>query len=153
MKCTKCGKEHAIYHYVTNINGDKNETHLCEECANKLKAEAGEYPWESFDKLMNDSFNSFFNDDPWMRSLMPRGFMSSRPRSLFDSFFNDDFFSLPRMGTMMLPGFFIPTGRPAQTSETEEKEREVPEDGEKNVTTEEAAEETAAPVSEEETKA
>jgi len=47
----------------------------------------------------------------------------------------------------------LPEENEEETSETEEKEREAPEDGEKNVTAEEAAEETAAPASEEETKA
>ncbi len=126
MKCTKCGKEHAIYHYVTNINGDRNETHLCEECAAKLKAEGGEYPWDSFNKLMNDSFDSFFANDPWMSAMLPRSFMSRRPRSLMDSFFGDDFFSMPTMGAMMMPAFFFPTERAPQ-KQAEEKVKTVEE--------------------------
>lgn len=128
MKCTNCNERNAVYHYVSNVNGDVTETHLCRECAAKMKQDGGEYPWERFDKMLNDSFNSFFNDDPWFGGMMlPALGMGERrrPRSLFDSFFNDrDFFGLPRMGAMMLPAFFIPTGRPDSPAEEKVKEPE-----------------------------
>lgn len=36
MKCQSCGKKEATVKYVENINGKKQEMHLCIDCANKL---------------------------------------------------------------------------------------------------------------------
>ena len=35
MKCQKCGKYEANFHYTTSINGRVTECHLCAECAAK----------------------------------------------------------------------------------------------------------------------
>ena len=35
MKCQSCGKNLATVRYVENINGKKQEMHLCIDCANK----------------------------------------------------------------------------------------------------------------------
>ena len=32
MKCEKCGKNEATFHYQSIINGDREEYHLCEDC-------------------------------------------------------------------------------------------------------------------------
>ena len=44
MKCQKCGKSEASFHYSSNINGQVTEAHLCEECA----AQSGYDVQESF---------------------------------------------------------------------------------------------------------
>lgn len=36
MKCQSCGKREATVRYYENINGKKQELHLCLECSNKL---------------------------------------------------------------------------------------------------------------------
>ncbi len=37
MVCDKCGKNPAVIHRITTINGKKQELHLCKECAMKEK--------------------------------------------------------------------------------------------------------------------
>ena len=125
MKCTNCGKKEAIYHYVTSLNGDVTETHLCADCARKAEEENGESPWTTMERSFNDSVKQLFGDDPWMQGFLPGGFFGGerRQRGLLDSFFGDDLFAEPRFGTMMLPGFFIPARRerqegPDETAET-----------------------------------
>lgn len=125
MKCTECGKNIAVYHYVSNVNGDVTESHLCEDCARKIKEKSGEYPWDSFEKRMNESFGSFFLDDPFMSRMLP-SFTGRRSRSLLDSFFDDDFFAMPSLGSMLMPGFFIPAARPQEDEKkAAEHEQEV----------------------------
>lgn len=132
MKCTECGKNIAVYHYVSDINGEVTEAHLCEECARKAKEKGGESVWENFDRLMEDSFNSFF-EDPFMRGITGSGRLGNMlsGRSLLDSFFEDDFFASPTMGAMMLPAFFFPTRRPSvdSRSESEANEKDKSADG------------------------
>ena len=36
MKCQSCGKKEATVRYFENINGDKQELHLCSDCAQNL---------------------------------------------------------------------------------------------------------------------
>ena len=126
MKCTNCGKNEAIYHYVTSLNGDVKETHLCAECARKAEEENGESAWTTMERSFNDSVRQMFGDDPWMQGFLPGGFLESgkRQRSLLDSFFDDELFGMPRFGTMMLPGFFIPARRERQEAPDETGEAE-----------------------------
>lgn len=41
MKCENCGRHDATFYYRSVINGEAQETHLCEECAEKLGYRAG----------------------------------------------------------------------------------------------------------------
>lgn len=121
MKCTNCGKNTAIYHYVTDLNGQVNEVHLCEECARKAREENGESAWETMNKEFRKNVSEMFGEDSWMNSFLSDDFGRGQ-RSLFDRFFDDDFMSMPRFGTMMLPGFFIPAPRRAdRDQELEER--------------------------------
>ena len=56
MKCEKCNKNEANFHYSCNVNGESNEVHLCSECARA----------SGFGELMNyrtnDMFSGFIND-------------------------------------------------------------------------------------------
>ena len=36
MKCDRCGKNEATFHYKTNINGRVTEAHLCPDCARAM---------------------------------------------------------------------------------------------------------------------
>lgn len=36
MLCQNCQKKPAEYHYQSNINGNRTESHLCRECAERL---------------------------------------------------------------------------------------------------------------------
>lgn len=81
MKCEKCGNE-AVFHYQSNINGEKAEYHLCADCAK------------------TEGFGDVF---------------SYRPRSMFDSFWNEPFGSLMNgffnepFGSFMGRGLLAPT--------------------------------------------
>jgi protein arginine kinase activator len=37
MLCDRCGKRQAVVHRIININGNKQEVHLCKECAREEK--------------------------------------------------------------------------------------------------------------------
>jgi len=58
MKCQSCGKKEATVRYVENINGKKQEIHLCIDCANKLG-------FADFSNMFSPIFStipSFFED-------------------------------------------------------------------------------------------
>lgn len=46
MLCDRCGKNPAVVHRITTINGKKKELHLCKECAMKEK-----------EMIMSDAFS------------------------------------------------------------------------------------------------
>ena len=71
MKCENCGKREATFYYRSVINGQAQETHLCEECAEKLGYRAG----------FGVDFGSGFDD---LFSLLPRVVGA------------EDFFDMPR---------------------------------------------------------
>lgn len=73
MKCEKCGNE-AMFHYQSEINGEKSEYHLCADCA---KAEGF---GELLDFKPRSMFDGFFGE-PFF----------ARPMSLMDSFFESPF--------------------------------------------------------------
>lgn len=127
MKCTNCGKNTAIYHYVTDLNGQVNEVHLCEECARKAREENGESAWDTMNREFQKNVKEMFGEDSWMGSFLSDGFGRGQ-RSLIDSFFDGDFTSMPRFGTMMLPGFFIPAPeRNSRDRNHEERTASAPE--------------------------
>ena len=68
MKCTKCGKNEANFHYMESINGKKTEAHLCADCARE----------EGYEQSFNDfglSNRGFFGD-MFDEMLSPAGFFS-----------------------------------------------------------------------------
>lgn len=58
MKCQSCGKKEATVRYVENINGKKQEMHLCINCANKL----GFADFSDMFSPMFSTIPSFFED-------------------------------------------------------------------------------------------
>ena len=42
MLCQSCGKNEAVFHYKSSINGNVTEQHLCRDCAAALGAEKKE---------------------------------------------------------------------------------------------------------------
>jgi len=118
MKCEKCNNE-AVFHYQSNINGQKSEYHLCADCA---KAEGlGEMlefrPRSMFGSFFSEPFgglmNSFFSDS--FRSF----------DQLTDGFFGRRLFA----PTLEAPSVNIAVDEPEKATETETvKSDNIPED-------------------------
>ena len=70
MKCDRCGKNEATFHYKTNINGRVTEAHLCPDCARAM-GYAG-----SVERRMS----SWFDDDWFDRPLPHAGAVFRRLR-------------------------------------------------------------------------
>ena len=64
MKCDRCGKNEATFHYKTNINGRVTEAHLCPDCARAM-GYAG-----SVERRMSSWFDDDWFDRPF-RMLEP----------------------------------------------------------------------------------
>ena len=58
MKCQSCGKREATVRYMENINGNKQEMHLCVDCAKKL----GFADFSNMFSPIFTSIPSFFED-------------------------------------------------------------------------------------------
>ena len=103
MKCEKCNNNEAVFHYQSNINGEKTEYHLCADCAK----EAG------FGDMMNFSPRGMF-----------RNFWSEPMGGLMSGFFDDPFTSFGRsllapVMTMAMPQIRIMVGDPQETESGE----------------------------------
>ena len=111
MKCEKCGNNEAVFHYQSNINGDKSEFHLCADCAkNEGFGEMLDFrPRAMFDNFFREPFgglmNSFFRD--------PFGSFDQ----LTDGFFGRRAFA----PTLEAPSVNVSIGEPEKATETEEK--------------------------------
>ena len=81
MKCDRCGKNEATFHYKTNINGRVTEAHLCSDCARAMGYTS------SLRRSMRPM--SLFGDDDFF--------------SRMSSWFDDDWFDRP---FRMLEPFF-----------------------------------------------
>ena len=90
MKCEKCGKNEANYHYTSNINGKVSEKHLCSDCASEM----------GLDRQMHAYANQMFGS---MFDGMLGDFFGGRRRYLspWDGF---DSFGFP-MPAMVVPAF------------------------------------------------
>ena len=69
MKCRKCNEREASFHYMTNINGERSEKHLCHECAREegFAAELDRSPIDmlgSMSEAINEMFSDFFSPHP-----------------------------------------------------------------------------------------
>jgi protein arginine kinase activator len=82
MKCEKCDKE-ATFHYQSNINGEKTEAHLCEDCA---KAEGLDNVFARPRAMMGSFFREPFGG-------MMDSFFREPFGMLTDSFFGRGFFA------------------------------------------------------------
>lgn len=80
MKCTNCGKNNAMVHYCFELNGERQEAHLCPECAKKLQ------PEREFASRTQELFGDVFSD-----GFFGGGLFDRRPaRGLLDGFFGRD---------------------------------------------------------------
>ena len=66
MMCEKCSQRPATVHVAEIINGQKQETHLCEVCAKEIQFHGfGLFPQMNLNNflagLLNNDFNSSFN--------------------------------------------------------------------------------------------
>ena len=123
MKCEKCNEKEATFYYSSNINGEKTERHLCEDCAREEGfGEALDYrPASMFNDVFGDMFGGFggFFDD----------FFAPR-RSLFSAF---DSFGSPLRAMMApaLPRIRVVIGEPQTEKEhapLSEAEQKIPDD-------------------------
>lgn len=115
MKCEKCNNE-AVFHYQSNINGQKAEYHLCADCA---KAEG---LGEMLEFRPRSMFGSFFREP--FGGLM-ESFFSEPFGALTDGFFGRSLFT----PTLEAPNVNISVGEPEKTTETETaKSDNIPED-------------------------
>ena len=63
MICEKCSQRPATVHVAEIINGQKQETHLCEICAKEIKIHGfGFFPQMNLNKFMAGLLNCEFND-------------------------------------------------------------------------------------------
>lgn len=117
MKCEKCNNE-AVFHYQSNINGEKTEYHLCADCAKA--AGFG----EMIDFRPRSMFENFFRE--------PFGLMDSFFRDPFGSFgtLTDGFFGRSLLApTLEAPSVNISVGEPEKATQTEEKQADnIPSD-------------------------
>ena len=60
MKCEKCGKRIANYHYMSNVNGKVTEQHLCDQCAAEL--EGKDNVFANAGRMFDQMWNSFWGD-------------------------------------------------------------------------------------------
>ena len=58
MKCEHCGKNTANYHYISDVNGNVTEKHLCSQCAGELEQETDLF--SGAERMMDSMFSSFF---------------------------------------------------------------------------------------------
>lgn len=68
MKCEKCGRNDANYHYKTNINGNVKEMHLCSECT--AESSEGTDFFTETQQMFDDMFSGF-SMFPRRRSISP----------------------------------------------------------------------------------
>lgn len=112
MKCEKCSSE-AVFHYQSNINGDKTEYHLCADCAKSAGfSDILEFrPRSMLDSFFRESF----------------GLMDSFYKDPFGSFgtLSDGFFGKSLLTpTLETPSVNIAVNEPEKATETEEKAKD-----------------------------
>ena len=75
MMCQNCGKNEAVFHYKSNINGEVTEQHLCSECASALGYDNMSVfkPHDFFGSMLSDIFGTSL---PQPGSLVPRGVLA-----------------------------------------------------------------------------
>lgn len=115
MKCEKCDNE-AVFHYQSNINGEKSEYHLCADCAKS--AGLG----EMLQFRPNAMFDSFFREP--FGALMGN-FFREPFGSLTDGFFGKNLFT----PTLTAPEVNISVDEGEKATETEQHRTDnIPED-------------------------
>ncbi|PKM72569.1 MAG: hypothetical protein CVU91_09295 [Firmicutes bacterium HGW-Firmicutes-16] len=117
MKCEKCNNE-AVFHFQSNINGEKTEYHLCSDCAKSA----------GFGEMLDFRPRSMFES------------VFSEPFGLMDSFFKDPFASFGTLAdgffarrlltpTLEAPSVNVAVGEPEKATETEAKAKDnIPRD-------------------------
>ena len=102
MKCENCGKNEVSFVYQSNINGRREEKHLCADCARKLGYADGIFAQQ---RRMMDGMESFFDDGFFGGSLLGdffgnRSALNGRRNRFFGEDLFDDFFrEMPALGS------------------------------------------------------
>lgn len=73
MKCQKCNEREASFHYMSDINGERTEKHLCAECAREegFAARLDRSPAQmlgGMHSLVEEMFSDFFSPHPLFSS-------------------------------------------------------------------------------------
>ena len=114
MKCENCGKNEVSFVYQSNINGKREEKHLCADCARKLGYADGILAQQ---RRMMRGMESLFDDSFFGGSLLgdffgERTALNGRRNRFFGEDLFDDFFrEMPALGS----------GTPEETPKAEEK--------------------------------
>ena len=102
MKCENCGKNEVSFVYQSNINGKREEKHLCADCARKLGYADGILAQQ---RRMMRGMESFFDDSFFGGSLLgdffgERTALNGRRNRFFGEDLFDDFFrEMPALGS------------------------------------------------------
>ena len=102
MKCDNCGKNEVSFVYQSNINGKREEKHLCADCARKLGYADGILAQQ---RRMMQGMGSFFDDGFFGGSLLgdffgERTALNGRRSRFFGEDLFDDFFrEMPALGS------------------------------------------------------
>ena len=94
MKCENCGKNEVSFVYQSNINGKREEKHLCADCARKLGYADGILAQQ---RRMMRGMESLFDDSFFGGSLLgdffgERTALNGRRNRFFGEDLFDDFF-------------------------------------------------------------
>lgn len=102
MKCDNCGKNEVSFVYQSNINGQREEKRLCQECARKLGYADGILTQQ---RRMMRSMNSLFEDSFFGGGLLGDFFgdrmalNGHRNRFFGEDLFDDFFREMPALGS------------------------------------------------------
>ena len=102
MKCENCGKNEVSFVYRSNINGKREEKHLCADCARKLGYADGILAQQ---RRMMRGMESLFDDSFFGGSLLgdffgERTALNGRRNRFFGEDLFDDFFrEMPALGS------------------------------------------------------
>jgi len=115
MKCEKCNNE-AVFHYQSNVNGEKTEYHLCADCAKEQGL--GEMlflrPHSMYESFFREPFGGFMS-----------GFFREPFSSIGEGFFGRGSFT----HGLSEPGVNIAVGEPEKATVSEHvKTDNIPED-------------------------
>ena len=101
MKCENCGKNEVSFVYQSNINGRREEKHLCADCARKLGYADGIFAQQ---RRMMRGMENLFDDSFFGGSLLgdflgERTALNGRRNRFFGEDLFDDFFrEMPALG-------------------------------------------------------
>ncbi len=80
MLCDYCKKNEATVHMTSVVNNQKQESHLCNDCANVMQKSGKFSPFGSFGTDMWD--NNFFTNDFFKNMVYPDSILKGKQQSI-----------------------------------------------------------------------